>query len=207
MITTLALLLQAAAPAPVTAIDAERAFARDAQDLGQWAAFRKWSSTDAQMFIPQPVNAHDFLAGREEPPVPVFWWPGASFVSCDGGTSVNTGPWVREFGKAHGYFTTVWRKGDDGWKWVYDGGDDLAQPRAQGGDIDPVTAACDNPPDSLPSIEWRPDATTGGGASEDGTLRWDWGARPDGSRVMLVHLWNGEYWDLVIADSVEGETE
>ena len=56
-------LLLAAAPAPSTAIDAERAFAADAQKIGQWTAFRKWSTADAKMFVPQPITAHDFLAG------------------------------------------------------------------------------------------------------------------------------------------------
>ena len=39
----LAAQVAAAAPAPQTAIEAERAFAADAQKLGQWTAFRKWS--------------------------------------------------------------------------------------------------------------------------------------------------------------------
>ena len=38
----LALLIVAAEPQ--TAIDAERAFAADAQKLGQWTAFRKWAA-------------------------------------------------------------------------------------------------------------------------------------------------------------------
>ena len=110
-----ALLLAAAQP--MTAIDAERAFADDARTLGQWTAFRKWSTDDALMFVPQPVNAHEFLKDRKDPPVPVFWWPGRSYLSCDGSFAVNTGPWVRDGGKAVGYFTTVWkRQPDGGWK-------------------------------------------------------------------------------------------
>ena len=76
-----ALLLAAAAP---TAIDAERAFAADAQKLGQWSAFRKYATDDALMFVPQPTNAQSFLKDRKDPPVAVFWWPGRSYVSCDG---------------------------------------------------------------------------------------------------------------------------
>ena len=55
-----ALLLAAAEPA-MTAVDAERAFVADAQKLGQWTAFRKWSAPDAIMFVPRQVNAHVFL--------------------------------------------------------------------------------------------------------------------------------------------------
>ena len=57
------LLLLAAAAATAapssTAIDAERAFASDAQRIGQWAAFRKYAARDAIMFNPQAVWARD----------------------------------------------------------------------------------------------------------------------------------------------------
>jgi hypothetical protein len=109
----LALLLAAAEP-PMTAIDAERAFVADAQKLGQWTAFRKYAADDAVMFVPQQVNAQAFLKDRKDPPASVYWWPGKSFVSCDGSYAVNTGPWVRQYGKAVGYFTTVWKRQPDG---------------------------------------------------------------------------------------------
>ena len=70
-----ALLLAAAAP---TAIDAENAFARDAQRIGQWSAFRKYADRDAVMFNPQAVWARDFLKGRKEPPKVVRWWPASA---------------------------------------------------------------------------------------------------------------------------------
>ena len=51
----LALLLAAAAPiAPTSALDVERAFAADAQRLGQWTAFRKYAAPDALMFGRKP---------------------------------------------------------------------------------------------------------------------------------------------------------
>lgn len=90
-----------------TAVDAERAFAEDAQKQGQWTAFRKWAAPDALMFTPQPIRAHEFLEGLTDPREPVRWWPGESYVSCDGGFAVNTGPWVRDGGESVGYFTTV----------------------------------------------------------------------------------------------------
>ena len=46
-----ALLLMAAEP--LTAIDAERAFAADAQKMGQWTAFRNYAADDAVMFVSQ----------------------------------------------------------------------------------------------------------------------------------------------------------
>ena len=194
----------AATPPPQTAIDAERAFAADAQARGQWTAFKAWSTPDATMFTPQPVRARDFLKGRKEPPVAVFWWPGRSFVSCDGKTAINTGPWVREWGKSVGYFTTVWRRQPDGgWKWVYDAGDALTVPRAGGGDIAPVTASCaGKAPPFVAQHARSPAVKADDQHSADHTLRWSWRVTADGARRFRAYIWNGRTMDKVIDDQV-----
>ena len=196
----LALLLAGAAP---SAVDAERQFAADAQKSGQWSAFRKWAAPEALMFTPQPMKAHDFLKGRKDPPVSVFWWPGRSYVSCDGTVAVNTGPWVREWGKSVGYFTTIWkRQADGGWKWIYDAGDALEAPRAQGGDIKPVQALCGGrlPPRRVPEVD--PGFELGFGESADGTLRWDWLVGPDGRRHFSAWILTERGAERVIDDRV-----
>jgi hypothetical protein len=200
-----ALLLAAAAPP--SAIDAERAFVADAQKLGQWTAFRKYATDDALMFIPQPTNAQAFLRDRKDPPVSVFWWPGRSYVSCDGNTAVNTGPWVREWGKSVGYFTTVWlRQADGSWKWIYDGGDGLKTARAEGGDIAPQVAACPKLPlPPAPQREVPADVKYGGGSSKDGTLTWDWTVLTDGSRRFTASVWDGAQRRVVIDDQIAAQ--
>ena len=199
-------ILVAAAAAQMTPVEAERAFAADAHKLGQWTAFRKWAADDAVMFVPQPVNAQQWLKGKKDPPVPVFWWPGRSYVSCDGNYAVNTGPWVREWGKSVGYFTTVWkRQPDGGWKWVYDAGDELGTLRPEGGDVRHVTASCEGTPSSISAAPPSEGAASGSGASPDGTLRWSWIAMPDGSRAFRAFLWNGSVYDQVVADTVKGQ--
>ena len=45
----------------------KRAFARDAQRIGQWTAFRKYADDTAVMFTPQAMWAHEFLEGQEGP--------------------------------------------------------------------------------------------------------------------------------------------
>ena len=201
-----ALLLAVAAPAPQTAIEAERAFAADAQSKGQWTAFRQWAAPDALMFTPRPVRAHDFLKNLKDPPTAVFWWPGASFVSCDGNTAVNSGPWVREWGKSVGYFTTVWkRRPKTGWQWVYDAGDALSVPRAQGGDIAPVTASCTSPPRPMFAQHAPPSASgieIGNGRSDDQTLLWSWRVTADGARRFWAYQWDGRTMVKVIDDQV-----
>lgn len=201
----IALLLAAADP-PMSAIDAERAFIADAQKLGQWTAFRKWAAADAILFVPEASSAHEFLKGQADPPVPVFWWPGRSFVSCDGSTAINTGPWVRQWGKSVGYFTTVWQRQADGsWKWVLDHGDGLDQPRAEGGDIKARSASCAVPAKPVPSAMAGAANKSGGGQSADGSLAWRWLVRADGSRTFEGLLWNGQRWENVITDHVKAE--
>lgn len=200
------LALMLAAAEPVTALDAERAFIADAQKLGQWTAFRKYAADDAVMFVPQQVNAQEFLKGRADPPVAVYWWPGKSFVSCDGSYAVNTGPWVRQYGKAVGYFTTVWQRQPDGrWKWIYDGGDGLDAPRAEGGDIKPVVAAC-NGEQNRGFIATPPAYdTSGGGKSGDNSLVWRWSVNAAGARIFEVWLWNGRAFDKVLTDEIKAQ--
>lgn len=201
-----ALLLFAAAPA-MTAIEVERAYAADAQKLGQWTAFRKYAADDAIMFLPQADSAQKFLKDRPDPPVAVFWWPGRSYLSCDGKTAINTGPWVRQWGKSVGYFTTVWQRQPDGrWKWLLDHGDALRVPRSEGGDIKPEQAACPNvtlPPG--PEREVPKGVKHGGGSSKDGTLRWNWSVLPDGSRTFWASIWDGRQYRIVIEDRVAAE--
>ena len=205
-----ALLLMAAEPmtaieaAPAqSAVDAERAFAADAQKLGQWTAFRKYAAEDAVMFVPQPVNAQAWLKDKKDPPASVFWWPGRSYLSCDGTVAVNTGPWVREWGKAVGYFTTVWLKQPDGgWQWVYDAGDQLKAARAEGGEITPATAACTKPSGLMVHGSPASGSKTGHGQSPDGSLHWAWQTQPDGSRDFTAYLWDGKKMAPVVSDKV-----
>lgn len=195
----LAALLLLAAPEP-TAIDAERAFNRAAQSEGQWTAFRRYAQDDAVMFTPQPVNAQQFLKPLKEPKIAVQWWPAESYVSCDGTTAVNTGPWVRPGG--NGYFTTVWhRQADGGWKWSYDGGDELKTPRALPDPPKVRGASCKGKPPAVVRVPVAPNKT-GGGSSPDGTLTWTWVVNPEGARTFQAELWDGTAHVRVVNDRV-----
>lgn len=208
----IALFLAAAASLP-TAVDAERAFAADAQRLGQWTAFRKYADQDAVMFTPQAVWALDFLKDRKDPPKSVRWWPGQSFVSCDGRTAVNSGPWIRP-DKSHGYFTTVWQRDRRVWKWVYDGGDALTGPLPQ---LKPPVvrrAACYGKAPGAPIILPPPlsdkqarktQKDTGAGQSADKTLGWDWKVEKTGERHLRVYLWTGARYAQVLYNHIAGQ--
>lgn len=205
----LALLLAAAAapttaPAamvPQTPIEAERAFAADAQALGQWTAFRKWAAADAVMFLPQPANAQAALKDRRDPPRAAEWSPTASFVSCDGTVAANTGEWRRPDGSV-GYFTTIWvKQPDGGWRWVVDGGDGLPTARPRVATPTVRRAACAALAASV-SRAPDPENANGGGHSPDRTLIWTWSVRRDGAREFDVSLYEGRLYASVISDVI-----
>lgn len=195
------LLALALASVPMTAVDAERAFAAAAQAQGQWTAFRAFAAPDATMFAPQPVNAQAFLKERRDPPRAIDWWPTASFVACDGRFAVNTGGWRRPDGGV-GYFSTVWiRQSDGGWKWIVDGGDGLQATRPRVTTPKVERASCRGRPAVFPALIG---AITGGGRSADGTLGWAWAVASDGARTFRAAIWTGNRWRTVIDDHIAG---
>lgn len=204
-------LLLAAAPV-ATAIDVERAFAADAQKLGQWTAFRKYADKDAVMFTPQAVWVQQFLADRKDPAKTVRWAPAHSFVSCDGRTAVNTGPWWGADGVHHGYFTTVWQRSGSKWQWVYDGGDGLEGPlpsppaKAQVHRASCRTKAPGAPIIPPPPLTAKQARTTpednGRGQSADKTLGWDWTVEKSGARHFRVYQWTGQRYAQALVNQI-----
>jgi hypothetical protein len=203
----IALLLAASA---TTAIDAEYAFARDAQRIGQWSAFRKYADRDAVMFTPQAAWARDFLKDRKDPPKAIAWRPSKSFVSCDGRTAVNTGPWFDLGGKPGGYFTTVWQRSTRNWRWVYDGGGPLQGPPTSATRPRTHRAACGKapgapiiPPPPLTAKQARSTPEdTGRGQSADKTVGWDWKVDKKGARKFRVYMWNGSRYAQVLYNDI-----
>lgn len=196
---------------------AEIAFARAAQDKGQWTAFRETAAEDAVMFVPQPALAQGWLKGRTDPPAAVKWQPHKLFMACDGRTGASTGASQMPDG-TQGYYTTVWqnlekpRAKNPKWKWVLDHGTALASPRAGDEMIASRTAICTgNPKAQLADVQMGPrpkdaditaPAASGARASADGTMVWRWQVRPDGSRSITIELWNGSGFDVVVRDDV-----
>jgi hypothetical protein len=204
-----AMLVAAAAAAHPTAVDAELAFARDARRIGQWTAFRKWADRDAVMFTPQAVWASTFLKTLKDPPRSISWRPADSYVSCDGRTAVNIGPWFTQDGHPGGYFTTVWQRTEHGWRWVYDGGIPAPARQPARATVQVHHASC-SPPHKGAPIAQPPKLTpeqarttpqdNGRGESADKTLGWDWKVTPAGARTLRVFLWNkGRYAEVIHA--------
>jgi hypothetical protein len=196
------------ASAPVSsALDAEIAFARDAKEIGQWTAFRKWADRDAVMFTPKAVWAKTFLRHFQDPPRSISWRPAASYVSCDGRMAVNVGPWFTQDGRRGGDFTTVWQRTPSGWRWVYDGGIP-----ARGKSVEPSApkverASCGGRPmgptlGAAAKLKRKAAPTapldSGRGVSADRTLGWDWRVTAAGARTFRAFLWTGRRYAEVV---------
>lgn len=186
---------------PSAVIAAELAFARDAQERGQWTAFAAAAAPDAVMFTPEMVWAQRWLKGRANPPVAVKWQPQELWASCDGSIIVSHGAWQGP--SALGYFTTIWqRQPDGGYKWVLDHGDTLSQALPAPDMLTAHVADCpdrprhsDGPPPKGKRKRAKPvkladlpplDPSHRAGAALDGSIKWDVAVDPQGGRVLSI---------------------
>lgn len=186
---------------PSAIVAAELGFARLAQDKGQWTAFRETAHKDAVMFVPQRVKARDWLNGRANPAKTVQWKPFAVYSSCDGTAGATTGGTQRSDGSV-GYYTTIWLRDPKGkLEWVLDHGDTLATPRAEPEFIASKKAKCGDRPAVGITVAGEGDDMAVG-LSHDQTMSWTSIVRPDGSRRIIVRLWDGKVMQPVIDDQV-----
>ncbi len=190
---------------PSKVVAAELGFARMAQEQGQWTAFAEYATDEAVMFVPEPVNAKQWLKGRTNPPQSVEWQPHMVWMSCDGSLALSRGAWQQPNG-SFGYFTTVWQRQKDGeYRWVMDQGDALHQPLTEPEFIQTQVAKCDNfdaitaPVLSVPAGDGQWMKL---GESSDRTLRWLVRVEPDGSRYVAMEYWNGSTFERPFAVSV-----
>lgn len=183
---------------PGAVIATEVAFAKLAQEKGQWTAFVATATKDAVMFVPQPAYAQDFLKGKANPAQSVKWQPHQVWSSCDGTLAVTRGAW--QDGAKNGWFTTVWQRQKNGsYKWVLDQGDEL--PMAMDAPDMIVSKVADCPPGYNARRAQKPKDFKGKlppldpahlmGRSLDGTLGWHVAVTPGGARRFVVNMTSG----------------
>ena len=202
------LLRPIAQPGDVVAV--ELAFARAAQDKGQWSAFAEFAGDDAVMFVPQPVRAKEWLKGRANPPQAITWQPYQVWSSCDGSLAVTKGASLRPDGTA-GYFTTIWQRQEDGaYKWVLDQGDTLEAPLAEPDMVQTDVANCpQRKPGGVQARPQGPGELSGPleGKSADGSLIWSARVASDNSRELHVSLQKGGTMKEVLSVSVAARSD
>ncbi|MDG6079213.1 nuclear transport factor 2 family protein [Erythrobacter litoralis] len=118
------------------------AFSRAARDSGQWTAYREYAADDAVMFVPDAVNAREWLAQQENPATPLQWQPHQVWSSCDGTLAVTRGAW--QIGQnRNGQYLTVWRRQDDNsYKWVQTQADTVDAPLTAPDMVQTTVADC-----------------------------------------------------------------
>jgi ketosteroid isomerase-like protein len=111
-------------------VAAERAFARDALDVGVRAAFLRHFAPGGLLFVPAPARVEDVFARPPADPHATLleWGPVASGVAASGDFGFTTGParLSRRDGSLpvrHSTFFSVWKRGDgQPWRVVIDAG-------------------------------------------------------------------------------------
>lgn len=191
---------------PSKVIATELAFARAAREKGQWTAFAEYAADGATMFVPEPVDARDWLKRQVNPPRAVAWQPHQVWSSCDGTLAVTRGAWQRPDGSV-GYFTTVWERQRDGeYKWVMDQGDELAAPLEVPVMIGAEVADCSSATPVVMSgphgLKFRKE-----GGSRDWTLYWIVDVLHDSRRTLDVYLWRDGERKSVLRTSVPPASE
>jgi hypothetical protein len=122
--------------------DAERAFARAASVQGVRAAFSVYMAQDAVVFRPGPVSYHADVASRPAPAKPstvrLEWAPQAGAIARSGDLGFTTGPYRVMKDDTHppvdqGYFFSIWKQTQDGWRVALDAGVQSTAPPPQEG--------------------------------------------------------------------------
>ncbi|UYV16511.1 hypothetical protein [Porphyrobacter sp. ULC335] len=204
---------------PSTIVAAELAFSRAAREQGQWTAFRQFAAPGALLHGRNgPFPIEPWLAMQTDPPEAVQWEPRVVVMSCDGAVAVSQGRFRDPEGKV-GNFVTVWeRQADNTYRYVFDvGGDDVPQPPprkpVEEGDIvvteidavQGLVATCprgDAPTPPPPAIPVGEDGKTDARLSRDGTLRWRWEHRADGTRYAAAEYFYQGRWVTGIEQSL-----
>ena len=197
---------------PSKVVATELAFSRAAREDGQWTAFRRFAAPGAVIHGRNGiVEAEPWLATLDDPDEPVAWAPQAVWMSCDSQLAISLGRFQDPDGLV-GSFVTVWQRQRDGdYRWQYDMGapDDPQPPQKQdtaavaneivvtGLDmVEGHVADCPKRDETMPPPPALAinDARYKVAASPDGTLRWRWEHRDDGSRRVVVYILSEGEW-------------
>lgn len=172
----------------------ELAFARAAQEDGQWTAFSEYAADGALIFgRTGAIEAKPWLATLENPPEAVAWEPHRVWSSCDGSLAVTQGAFRGPDGQV-GTFNTVWQRQRNGeYRWVFDFGHEQDQSPVKPEMIASHLADCDA---RLPAP--TEDAGAAMQFSRDGSVAWSYQFIGEGERHYKVWIASREGWQQVV---------
>ena len=214
---------------PSTIVATEVAYARDALEQGQFIAAETYAAPSALVHGRNgPVPFTRIITALKQSGVQTQWKTGTVVMSCDGALAVSQGRFSDKEGKV-GNYVTVWERGREGaYQWVYDvaGYDDpQPPPRKQFEDGDIVVTAIDSikglvatcpngaaiPPPPPERIAVSEDASAPPRAlsqtSRDGTMRWRWEHRSDGTKYVKAEYFFEGDWQVGVEESLASPRE
>lgn len=212
----------AAQPSDIVAT--ELAYARTAKEQGLYTAGQLYAAQGAVFHTrngPQP--ALPLFSNLRDPETATQWAPRAVVMSCDGALALSIGRFIDAEGFVGNYVTTWVRQGDNSYRWSYDvAGRDHPQPppRAEIEDGDIVVTAIDavqglvascprggETTPAPPALETSSTSNSATQISRDGTLRWRWEHRTDGTKYVRADYFFQGQWVKAIEESLASPTE
>ena len=174
---------------PGKVVATELAFARAAQENGQWTAFAEFAADDAILFSASGFTpAREWLSKQRDPESAVTWTPHEVLSSCDGSLAITRGAFAYPAGQS-GTYITVWERQRDGdYKWIADGAYAGQEAPGDASSVKARTASCDSVPPLLP-MPATP--IRRGGKSVDGTLAWDAFHKPGKGTSFFARILEG----------------
>ena len=214
-----------AQPSKVVARELE--YARAAKELGQYTAAGQFVAPGAVYHGRNgPVSAAAMLGTLGgDPETSVAWGPKAVVISCDATLAVSQGRYQEPQGIV-GNYVTVWERGPEReYLWIYGvDGPDVTQPAKREiedlekgaiivtaiDSVQGMIADCPKRCEAVPAplaVLLAEDNPGGGGMSPDGTLRWRWEHKADGTKhIMAEYLYQGE-WQTAIEEELTSPAE
>ncbi len=204
---------------PSTIVSVELAYAREAQERGQFAAGADFAAPGAVLHGRNgPADYAAIASGLQNSDIQTEWEPRAVVMSCDGEIALSQGRFVDQDGLVGNYVTTWVRQSNGMYKWTYDvAGRDNPQPppRAQFEDgnivvrsipsIEGLVATCVGRGESVPpppAIPIGEDGAADAQLSNDGTLRWRWEHRANGVKYVTADYFYEGQWLTAIEETL-----
>ncbi|MEM9312275.1 MAG: hypothetical protein AAGA34_12605 [Pseudomonadota bacterium] len=209
---------------PSAIVKTEISYAKAAQETGQFTAGVEFGTPDALLHGRNgPVSFVALADALPNPPKATEWGARTVVMSCDGALALSQGRFRDAEGFVGNYVTAWVRQKDNSYKWSYDvaGRDDpQPPPRPEFEDGDIVVTAIDSilglvatcpprgtaapPPPPMPIGE---DGKSDAQLSRDGTLRWRWEHREDGTKYVKAEYFYEGAWETAIEESLTSPSE
>lgn len=204
---------------PSKVVATELAFARAAQEDGQWTAFAAFAGPGAMIHGRNgAISAQPWLQRQTDPAQAVKWAPREVWMSCDGALAVSQGRFLDPEGKVGSYLTVWQREGRSDYRWVYDSAqpDDpqpvkVEMPELEEGEIvvTSLDAVRGNVADCANSAFTRSSTATEAMSaaraaatrvSPDGTLAYRWEHRGEGERHFTAWWLHEGEWQIALQE-------